>query len=246
MRLDAALVNSQLARSRQHAGELISQGLVSVDGQVKNKNSYSVKSGQQLSVDSAPDADVGRGAQKLRGGIERFRVSAEGKLCIDIGASTGGFTQVLLEAGAKQVIALDVGHNQLAEALRRDKRVLVVEKFNARHLTASHIYETLGREELPELLVCDVSFISVTQLFAAFRKILTRNAELIVLIKPQFEIGRERIKDGVVRETALHEEAINKVQSAAVTEGFKIMGIAESPITGGTGNREFLLHLSNK
>ncbi|HUH53588.1 MAG TPA: TlyA family RNA methyltransferase [Microbacteriaceae bacterium] len=243
-RIDRVLVDMKLARSRVLATEMIDSGRVLIDQRGAKKPSTKVVSGQKVSVHGLSN-DVGRGAQKLRHAIAEFQINAQGSLALDVGASTGGFTQVLLEEGASEVIALDVGHDQLAKQLREHPRVTVVEGCNARYLTAEKLFGLANVDRLPDLIVSDVSFISITQLFSAFKKIMHPKTKIIVLVKPQFEVGREHIGDGVVRDTALHKMALKRVIAEALATGFAVQNIINSPVLGSLGNVEFLMHLSN-
>lgn len=241
-RLDRVLVETGMVRSRHQAAQTISEGNVLINGTKTLKASAKVRPGQKVSL-LEWQSDVGRGAKKLRHALKEFAIKAEGIYALDVGASTGGFTQVLLENGAKKVIALDVGKDQLASELRFDERVIVVEGCNARYLTVTKLRELTGKQELPSLLVTDVSFISVTQLFEAFKEVTEPGADLIVLVKPQFEVGREGVNDGVVRDPEKHIEVLRAVVGNACDNGFDVQAIIDSPIAGATGNREFLMHM---
>lgn len=241
-RLDRALSMRGLARSRNQAVELIAAGLVTIDGAVATKASQRVSATQSISV-AATEHYVSRGAHKLLAALDAFGVTVEGKIVADIGASTGGFTQVLLERGATRVLAVDVGHDQLAQQLRSDARVSLVEGCNARYLTAESLAEATNVEEAPSLIVSDLSFISLTLVLPALAEIGSLSVDFVLLIKPQFEVGRESIRDGVVTEPALMVHAIESVLGAAAEVGLGVGGIIESPVLGGKGNREFLVHL---
>lgn len=243
-RIDRVLVDMKLARSRVSATEMIDSGRVLIDQRGAKKPSAKVVTGQRVSVHGA-STDVGRGAQKLRHALAEFQINTQGSLALDVGASTGGFTQVLLEAGAGEVIALDVGHGQLAKQLREHPRVTVVEGCNARYLTAEKLFGLANVGRLPDLIVSDVSFISITQLFSAFKKIMHSETKIIVLVKPQFEVGKQHIGDGVVRDPALHKMALTRVIEAAKDAGFFVQNIINSPVLGSLGNIEFLMYLTN-
>lgn len=239
-RLDVALVNRGLASSRTRARRLIEEGSVSVDGRVVTKASHTLPDGSDLSLHHDGPTYVSRGAYKLLGAFEAFfpqgLTSPLGLRCLDIGASTGGFTQVLLEHGAFQVIALDVGHGQLDPALSGDPRITELNHTNIRDVTA----ESLGFR--PQFVVSDVSFISLTYVLPIIADIVTPGADCILLVKPQFEVGKGNLgKDGVVTDPQLRQEALTKVQNAARAVGMNIMGSTLSPIEGTHGNVEYLL-----
>lgn len=242
-RLDSALAARGLARSRTHAAKLIAEGVVTVDGAPAVKPSMPVGESQTIEV-AGQDHYVSRAAHKLVAGLDSFEVVVEGRLALDVGASTGGFTQVLLERGAGRVIALDVGHEQLVEELRTDARVAVVEGCNARYLDADELARVSGVQESPSLVVADLSFISLTTVLPALVAVATENADFVLLIKPQFEVGRSGIREGIVRDAALREDAVMGVLWAAWDLGLRTAGVLRSPIAGGSGNREFLVHFS--
>jgi 23S rRNA (cytidine1920-2'-O)/16S rRNA (cytidine1409-2'-O)-methyltransferase len=234
-RLDRLVVERGLAESREKAQALIMAGEVIVDGRKAQKPGEAVSSTSQIEVLTRPRF-VGRGGLKLQGALEHFRVDPTGKICLDVGASTGGFTDCLLQNGALRVHAVDVGHGQFDWKLRNDPRVVVYENLNARHLTPEHIGESVN------LAVCDVSFISVTLILPAIVPLLNPGGEMIVLVKPQFEAGREQVgKGGIIRDPAVQQAACDRVAAAAAELGFATT-IIESPILGAEGNREFLLH----
>lgn len=238
-RLDRALAAAQLVRSRSHATELIANGQVFVDGVAAPKPGAKVSPGVLLEVRNS-DHYVSRAAHKLVAALAAFGIDPSGKLVLDLGASTGGFTQVVLECGAREVLAIDVGHDQLAPTLRDDPRVRVVEGCNARHLDASLLGELTGTTEKPSLVVADLSFISLTLVFPAIARVAAPGAELVLLIKPQFEVGR--VKDGIVTNPQQWKDAIHTVLRAATAHGFETRGLHPSPIAGSEGNREFLAH----
>ncbi len=234
-RIDQLLVERGLVESREKAKALILAGKVTVDGQKLTKAGHSVEEGARLDVAEALKY-VSRGGYKLEGALERFGIDAAGKVCVDIGASTGGFTDCLLQRGAARVHAVDTGAGQIAWKLRTDERVVLHEKCNARYLRPEEIGERAS------LLVCDVSFISVTLILPVLPALLAERAEMVILVKPQFEVGREQVgKGGIVRDPALHESACRKVREAVESYGFETR-LMESPITGAEGNREFLLY----
>ncbi len=231
IRLDQLLVERGLADSREKAQSLILAGQVLVDAQKSDKPGRSVAEDSRVEL-LGKMPYVSRGGYKLAEALDRFQIDVNGLTCIDVGASTGGFTDVLLQRGAAKVWAVDVGHAQLDWKIRSDARVVVQEGVNARHLRA---------EDYPhfDLAVCDVSFISATMIVAALAVLADR---MIVLVKPQFEVGREDVgKGGIVRDPEKHREACDRVRQAVEALGFRT-DIIESPILGAEGNREFLLY----
>lgn len=235
MRLDRLLVERGLAESREKAQALIMAGNVLLNGQKAAKAGQAVSDDAALEVLARPPY-VGRGGFKLAGALERFAIDVTGLTCLDIGSSTGGFTDALLQAGAARVHAVDVGAGQLAWSLRSDPRVVLHEGLNARELELTDI------GELVALATCDVSFISVTLIVPAIVPILQPGGRMVILIKPQFEVGRGQVgKGGIVREPELHQAACERVVSAVRHFGFKT-SIMESPILGAEGNKEFLLY----
>ncbi len=238
MRLDSYLAEKGFTKSRTKAAELISCGKVTVDGKVVTKPSFDIKENSSLDVTVNDDSPfVGRGGIKLEGAIEAFGISAEGKICADIGASTGGFTDCLLSHGAARVYAVDSGHGQLEKKLADDSRVVNLEGCNARYLDESVISEKCA------LAVCDLSFVSQTLVIPTLKKILSEGGELVTLVKPQFECGREALgKNGVVKDKKQHILALRKVVSCLRENGFAAVGLIKSPIKGGEGNMEFLIH----
>ncbi len=243
LRLDAALAARGLARSRTHAAKLVADGLVTVDGSPVVKSSAIVRDNQSIEV-AAIDHYVSRAAHKLIAALDGFDVPVTGRLVLDVGASTGGFTQVLLERGARHVIALDVGHGQIVASLRSDDRVTVIEGSNARYLTARSLAEQSRIADIPDLVVGDLSFISLTTVLPALVDTVGLAADFVLLIKPQFEVGRTGVREGIVRDAGLREDAINGVLWAAWDLGLGTAGILSSPIAGNSGNREYLVWLS--
>jgi 23S rRNA (cytidine1920-2'-O)/16S rRNA (cytidine1409-2'-O)-methyltransferase len=246
-RLDAELVRRGLARSRAVAVEAIAQGLVTVDGAPAVKPALRVGPDAVLEIAGA-DHYVSRGAHKLLAALDAFAVDPRGRVCLDAGASTGGFTQVLLERGASRVFAVDVGHGQLAGEMQENPRVANLEGLNLRHLTRespafSRYSGELERAGWPSLVVGDVSFISLTQLLEPLAALAEPDADLVLLVKPQFEVGRGGIKEGIVRDRARRQEAATTVLWAAWDLGLGALGVIDSPIPGGSGNREYLVHL---
>lgn len=236
IRLDTLLVERALARSRSQAAALVREGRVRVGGVRINKPAASVRRDVELDVESDPW--VSRAAHKLLGALDDLQVEVPAR-CLDAGASTGGFTQVLLTRGAEQVFAVDVGTDQLAPDLRRDPRVTVHERTNLRDLTLSHV------GDLPvHLVVADVSFISLTLLLRPMLAVLDRDGQALLMVKPQFEVGRERLgKGGVVRDAGLRAAAVASVSAAADAEGWRTVGSAESRLPGPAGNVEYFVHL---
>ena len=235
MRLDVYLSDSGLCSSRTDAKSFIVGGAVTVNGRVVTKPSLSVEDGDSVKVNTDFKRFVSRGGIKLDAALLEFGVSVEGKRCIDVGASSGGFTDCLLQHGACEVIAVDSGSGQLAEALRADGRVTVIENYNARYMKR----EDFGFS--PEIAVMDVSFISATYIIPSLSELLSDGAEFICLIKPQFEVGREKLgKGGIVKDDKYRREACDKVIGCAQSFGFKHIRTVKSPIQGGDGNVEFL------
>jgi 23S rRNA (cytidine1920-2'-O)/16S rRNA (cytidine1409-2'-O)-methyltransferase len=235
VRLDVALVDRRLAESRERAQALILAGKVMVDGQRADKPGRPVPENARIEVEE-PLKYVSRGGLKLEAALQAFQISVEGKVCLDIGTSTGGFTDCLLQHGAKRVHAVDTGAGQISWKLRTDPRVILHENVNARYLN----FDKIG--ELADIIVCDVSFISVTLLIPALAPLLTQEGVWIILVKPQFEVGRELVgKGGIVRDSAAQAAASERVAQALHEKGF-VTQFVESPILGAEGNREFLMH----
>jgi 23S rRNA (cytidine1920-2'-O)/16S rRNA (cytidine1409-2'-O)-methyltransferase len=243
MRLDVALAARGLARSRTHAATIIAEGLVTVDGRGVARASVKVRDAQQLAVAGA-DHYVSRGAHKLVAALDAFSLAVAGRAALDVGASTGGFTQVLLERGAASVIAIDVGHGQLAPSLQTEPRLLSFEGINARELTADVLAGLVGHPVRPDLVVGDLSFISLAQVLPALAATAAEDADFVLLVKPQFEVGRTGIKEGIVRDPVLRTEAVTNVLWAAYDLGVGTAGFVASPIAGGHGNLEYLVWLS--
>lgn len=236
-RLDVWLAEAGLSESREKAQALVMAGRVTLDGQRATKPGTRVKQGASVEVDPGP-VHVGRGALKLQGALDAFRVDPRGLVAIDVGASTGGFTETLLEHGARRVYAIDVGRGQLHERLRQDPRVVVRDRTNARTLSPALVPEPCG------FAVMDVSFISVGKILEPLRSVLAAGASVLVLVKPQFEVGRLQVgRGGVVRDPALHLQALTSVAAFAEAAGYAVRGACASPVTGATGNREFFLQL---
>ena len=239
-RLDAELVRRGLVRSRALAVLAIDQGRVRVDGRAVSKAALKVGPDAALDVDGE-DRYVSRSALKLVGALDAFDVDPTGRLALDVGASTGGFTQVLLERGAREVIALDVGHGQLAAVVRADPRVRVVEGFNARSIDADGLAAASGTSERPDLVVADLSFISLTTVIPALVATVGTEADYVLLVKPQFEVGRQGVREGIVRNREARQDAVSAVVWAAWDAGLMTAGIVSSPVLGTNGNQEYLL-----
>lgn len=233
-RADITLVERGFFESRARARAAIEAGLVAVDGVTLKKPADPVGEGARIEA-RAPFPWVSRGGVKLHAALAAFRLEPRGKLALDIGASTGGFTDVLLDAGAARVYAVDVGRGQLHERLRGDPRVVSMEGRDARALVASDF------EAPPQFLVCDASFISLKLVLPASLSLAHENAALIALIKPQFEAGPARVRKGVVRDEAVHAEVCRDIGGFVEGLGWRVCGLSASPIEGGDGNREFLL-----
>lgn len=236
-RLDRLLVGRNLADSREKAQALILAGRVLVDEQKVEKCGALVSAQARLRLLGEPMKYVSRAGLKLEGALDHFQISPHGKVCLDIGASTGGFTDCLLQRGAAKVFAVDVGTNQLDWKLRRDARVIALEKVNARYLR----FEQVGTRSV--LATLDVSFISVTLILPALPPLLEPGADVLILVKPQFEAGRSQIgKGGVVRDPSLHRAAVSRVSEALLALDFEGIDSAESILPGAKGNREYFLH----
>jgi len=236
MRLDAYLSENGLAKSRSYAAELIKNSLVTVNGITVVKPSFDV-TGEKVEVIHELYDFVGRGGVKLEAALREFSVDVSGMTAIDIGASTGGFTDCLIKRGAKKVYAVDSGHGQLASSLLNDERVVNLEGFNAKNISPGSI------PDICDIAVCDVSFISQTQLISSIRSVLSENGCFITLVKPQFECGREALgKGGIVKNKKYYYEAVKKVSETAAECGLALTGLIASPVTGGDGNREFLAY----
>ncbi len=234
MRLDIYLSENGYVKSRSRAKELIEKGSVKVNGVVVTKPSFEVEN-PDIELDESSMPFVGRGGFKLEAALDNFKIDVSGLRCIDIGASTGGFTDCLLQRGAEHVLALDCGHGQLDPALACDERVSQLDGFNARNLS----FEATG--ECFDLAVMDVSFISQTLIHAPLASVLKNGARFVSLIKPQFEAGRKSLsKKGIVNKESDRKAALEKVFLSAIANGFQLFGYMESPIKGGDGNIEYL------
>lgn len=237
-RLDILLVNRNLAESREKAKAIIMSGNVFVDGQREDKAGSTFADTVTIDVKGNPLKYVSRGGLKLEKAMESYGITLAGKVCMDVGSSTGGFTDCMLQNGATKVYAVDVGTNQLAWKLRQDERVISMEKTNIRYLTPDQIQEKVAFASI------DVSFISLTKVLPAVRQLLIEEGEIVSLIKPQFEAGREKVgKKGVVRDQKVHLEVIELISSFAASIGFTCIDLDFSPIKGPEGNIEYLLYL---
>ncbi|HBJ73865.1 MAG TPA: 16S/23S rRNA (cytidine-2'-O)-methyltransferase [Actinobacteria bacterium] len=240
-RLDAELTRRGLARSREQAQELIAAGAVTVRGTVATKAATQVETSEAIEVVASADHGfVSRGAFKLSGALDTFAsIDLAGRDCLDAGASTGGFTQVLLERGVARVLAVDVGYGQLAWPLRTDPRVTVMERTNVRTLTT----EDLPFQ--PDLVVADLSFISLRLVLPSLTGCAAADCDFLLMVKPQFEVGRQAVGDGVIRDPLIRAEAVQSVADQAVKQGLDVLGVVASPLPGPQGNVEFFLWLRN-
>ena len=237
-RLDVRLVNEGLAVSRERARALILAGRVRVAGEVVSKAGASVPESTAVEIIEPDFPWVGRGGVKLAHALETFGIDVAGREALDIGASTGGFTDVLLQRGARRVVALDVGHGQLDWRLREDPRVVVLERRNARQLEPAWLPAPVG------IVTIDVSFISLRLIIPALPPVLAPGADIVALVKPQFEAGRQEVgKGGLVTDPAVHDAVLARVTESAASCGLARVAMTPSPITGAAGNREFLVHL---
>jgi len=275
-RLDLEILNRSLAKSRERAQGLISAGLVLVDGKKAVKSNQQVDKETEIKIKGSDMPYVGRGGLKLEKALKEFKINVKDKIAIDIGASTGGFTDCLLQNGVKKVYAVDCGHGQLDWKIRQDERVVVMEKTNARFLRKKDLFDKnpitpplrswerttegekqkessfasveamAGKEEI-NLIVIDVSFISLKIILPVAKNLLADSGEIIALIKPQFEVGKGEVgKGGIVRDEEKRKKAIEDISNFSKKQGFDIIGVIESPITGANGNVEYLIYLKNK
>ena len=237
LRLDQLVVDRGLAASRERARALILAAQVLVNGQTVSKAGAQIDSQADVALVTADHPYVGRGGLKLAHALDVFHIEIGGRQALDIGASTGGFTDVLLQRGAARVVALDVGHGQLDWKIRNDARVIVVDNFNARYLTLDDL-------PAPVDFVCiDVSFISLRQILPVLPPLLRPGADVVALVKPQFEAGRDEVRKGIIRDPEVHRRVVDEVTHAAAAVGLARLGTDTSPITGQKGNVEFLMHL---
>ena len=238
-RLDKVMVDRGMADSRTRAQALILAGQVLVDEQRADKPGHAIDMDSEIRIKGESLRYVGRGGLKLEAALREFRIDPTGKNCLDVGASTGGFTDCLLQQGASKVWAVDVGHNQLAWKLRDDPRVVVIEGQNARDLKPDQFAERF------DLATVDVIFISLTKVLPAIRRCLADHGDCVALVKPQFEVGKGEVgKGGIVTDHQKHRRVLREIADAARAMGFYPIGLIESPILGREGNREFLIHLS--
>ena len=237
VRLDQLVLDKGLAPSRERAKAVVLAGLVSVNGEVVSKAGTLVDAGADVTLEAPDHPYVGRGGLKLAHALDTFGIAVTGREALDVGASTGGFTDVLLQRGAARVVALDVGHGQLDWRLRNEARVVVIEHFNARHLTLADLPGPV------DIVVIDVSFISLRQILPAVAAVLRPGADVVALVKPQFEAGRDEVRKGIIRDPAVHDRVLAEVTAAGAEVGLTRVGSTPSPITGQKGNVEFLLHL---
>ena len=237
VRLDQLLIDRKLAPSRERARALVIAGQVSVDGRPVTKAGTAVDDHADVVLIAPDHPYVGRGGLKLAHALDTFQIAVAGRDCLDIGASTGGFTDVMLRRGAARIVALDVGHGQLDWTLRNDPRVVVLEHVNARHLTPDLLPSTV------DLVTIDVSFISLTRILPVVPPLLRPGADVVALVKPQFEAGRSEVRKGIIRDAAVHERVLDEVATAGAEVGLTRVASIPSPITGQKGNVEFLVHL---
>ncbi|MCR5640613.1 MAG: TlyA family RNA methyltransferase [Lachnospiraceae bacterium] len=237
-RLDVLLVEKGLAPSREKAKTMIMAGQVFVDNQREDKAGTNIPVDANIEIHGETLKYVSRGGLKLEKAMQSFPIQLDGTVCMDIGASTGGFTDCMLQNGAAKVFSVDVGYGQFAWKLRQDPRVVCMEKTNIRYVTPEDIGEAL------DFASVDVSFISLTKVLPPARELLKDGAEMVCLIKPQFEAGREKVgKKGVVRDPKVHEEVIEKIVGFATDNGFQVLGLDFSPVKGPEGNIEYLVHI---
>lgn len=238
-RLDVLLVKKNLAESREKAKAIIMSGIVYVDGQKEDKAGSTFEETAQVEVRGNTLKYVSRGGLKLEKAMTHFGATLDGKVCMDVGASTGGFTDCMLQNGAVKVYSVDVGHGQLAWKLRNDERVVCMEKTNIRYVTPEDIADQI------QFVSIDVSFISLTKVLGPVKALMEPDGEVVCLIKPQFEAGKEKVgKKGVVRDPQTHKEVLDNFISLTQQLGFKILGLTFSPVKGPEGNIEFLAHLT--
>lgn len=236
-RLDLELTKRGLARSRNEAKELIESGLVLVNGFVVAKATNQVNENSSITLAKPVAQYVSRGALKLKSALKKIQIDFNGKVCLDAGASTGGFVQVMLDAGAELVYAVDVGYGQLAWSLQQDSRVVMMDRTNVKDLTNENFTKKI------DVITADLSFISLKSVLPAFAKILSHDGEMLLMVKPQFEVGKAAVGRGVVRDANLRRSAILDVVAAARELGWVTINAVESEVHGPSGNREFFIHL---
>lgn len=241
MRLDVYLSDKSLADSRTDAKNFILAGAVTVNGKIIKKPAFEVDGTESVEINKSGKRFVSRGGLKLEGALDSFKIDPTGKIALDVGASSGGFTDCLLQRGASRVIAVDSGSGQMVQTLRDDSRVLIIENYNARYMLASDF------DAVPEIAVMDVSFISAKLIIPAVYSVLAEGGEFICLIKPQFEVGRGGLnKKGIVKNDSLRKRSVDDVLDFATVCGFDHLGLIESPILGGDGNIEYLAYFKKK
>ena len=237
IRLDQLLVDRNLADTKSKAQSMIMAGQVYVNDKIITKSGNSFNENSKIKIKQLHPPWVSRGAFKLLKAIDDFKIDIENKICLDIGSSTGGFTEVLLKKNAKKIYSIDVGTNQLHEKLKKEKKIISIENFNAKFLDNSIIHEKIN------LVVCDVSFISLTKVIEPSLRLLSSKAEIISLIKPQFETNKINLKKGIVKDPLIHEQVCNDISNwFKKTIRAEVVGLVESPITGPKGNKEFLIY----
>lgn len=240
MRVDIYLSENGFVKSRERAKMLIKSGQVQINGAVISKPSYEVPEDANIEITGEQLKYVGRGGLKLEKAISCFSIDLNDRICIDIGASTGGFTDCMLQNGASYVYAVDVGHDQLDETLLNDKRVCNMERTNIRDLSLNDFMP------IPNFVATDVSFVSLTQILPKIKELLPENCDAAVLIKPQFEAGKSAIgKNGIVKDRKVHEKVLSDIVSFCFSQQLEVLDIVHSPIAGGDGNIEYLAHIKN-
>ena len=237
-RLDIKLVECGIVQSRERAKSLIMAGKITVNDIIKDKPGIPVSEDDVIALKGKDIPFVSRGGIKLESALTSFNIDINGSVCLDVGASTGGFTDCLLKHGAKQVFAVDVGYGQMAWNLRKDPRVVTIERTNIRYLPYEAVSSSI------DLVTIDVSFISLKIVVPAVLKFMNANGSIVALIKPQFEAGKGKVgKGGVIRDAAMHDEVIKNLSAFFIETGLKIEGVISSPVTGPKGNREFLIYM---
>ena len=237
IRLDQLLIKKNLAETKSKAQSMIMAGQVLVNDKIITKSGNSFKENSLIKIKKLHPQWVSRGAYKLLKAIDHFGIDIKNKTCLDIGSSTGGFTEVLLKKNAKKIYSIDVGTNQLHEKLRKEKKIISIENFNAKYLDKSIIDDKI------DIVVCDVSFISLTKVIEPSLKLVSTNAEIIALIKPQFETKKMNLKKGIVKDSLIHKQVCTQISDWFKAKiNTKVVGLVESPITGPKGNIEFLIY----
>ncbi len=240
-RLDRILVKKYNIKSRERAKTLITMGFVTVEGEKVTRPDIKISNGDNICIGKKDNPYVSRGGLKLEKALKDFKIKVKGKICMDVGASTGGFTDCLLKKGASKVYAIDVGYGQLDWQLRQDDRVVIMERTNIRYLSPESIKDPI------DLVTVDVSFISLEKVIPKLKEILKKRGMIIALIKPQFEAGRERVqKGGVVRDERVHREVIGKIKSCGRRLNLTVKGVITSPLKGPAGNIEYFILFKKK